>query len=134
MAVTAPFDGEAEVIRWKDGDTVRIWLHSRVAGPSETWQKTKLDVRLQGWNAPETRGVERPLGLRCWWDLKRWATGRRFTLVTDWDTDRYGRLLGDLLPEWRDGDVAGFTWGSWVFGWSLSAGYGGVDRYRRLNA
>jgi endonuclease YncB( thermonuclease family) len=88
------------VVRVVDGDTAYVLDAAR----------TQHKVRLQGIDAPE-RG--QPFGKRSKEHLSDLIAGQ--DVVVDWDKrDRYGRIVGKILDEERDVNLAmvraGYAW------------------------
>lgn len=89
-----------EVIRVVDGDTLHVELPS---GRVEV-------VRLQGFDTPEVGGraecqAERMLGQLATTVLRSTLDKSALTLKTEWETDRWGRLLATGLLD-EDVDLA----------------------------
>jgi micrococcal nuclease len=82
---------KGDVIKVVDGDTVDILVD---LGFSIT---TLIRFRLCGINAPETRGVERPEGVKAKRFLKNKIDGKEVIVRTYQDrTGKYGRYLADI--------------------------------------
>ena len=88
----------ARVVRVIDGDTLEL----EVDLGFKTWRRDKF--RLAGYNAPETRGIERDMGDMATDALRDLltATGDVVIVETKRNPDKYGRWLA-LLYDSRTG-------------------------------
>lgn len=80
-----------------DGDTIRVNIDLGF-----NFWKMNETVRLIGIDAPELRGIERPLGLKSKeWLMSKIPPGSKIILQTEKDKqEKYGRYLGTI---WVDG-------------------------------
>ncbi len=86
-----PYVYSAEVERVIDGDSlvVTLDLFDRIHAHG-------VQIRLHGYNAPETRGREREMGKRAAAELEdilRWSASAGLLLVETVERDKYGRWL-----------------------------------------
>jgi len=89
----------ALVLRVVDGDTVDLEVRIDCGFRIRTSFQDRF--RLYGINAPETRGPERPEGLRSTEALREWCEGKEVVVETLKDKKgKYGRYLAIL---WLDG-------------------------------
>lgn len=82
-----------------DGDTYRCTIDLG-------WNiDYRVTVRLRGYNAPETKGVEKEAGKAVSQFVRGWIerqAGNALHLQSD-EWDKYGRSLGDILADQPDG-------------------------------
>lgn len=80
-----------------DGDTIRVNIDLGF-----NFWKMNETIRLSGIDAPELRGIERPLGLKSKeWLEKKIPIGSKIIIQTEKDKqEKYGRYLGTI---WADG-------------------------------
>lgn len=81
---------EAIVLKIIDGDTVDLMVNLGF----NTWNKAR--IRFYGINAPEIKGVERPLGLKSKEFLSTLIKVGDTISITTHGIDKYGRWLATL--------------------------------------
>jgi micrococcal nuclease len=109
----------ATVSRVVDGDTLKfeVTLFNVVV---------RGTCRMLGYNAPEIRGEERPLGLEAAEKLKELVGDGEVLVLAEENADRYGRWLCDIFLE--DGTHVNAEMRQWL----EEQGYAGVGKYDRL--
>ena len=109
----------------------RVEADKIVDGDTFTFRHAHLDVdisgtcRMTGYNAPEVRGKEKPLGLEASTRLAKLLT-RSQVKITAEKRDRYGRWLCDVWLE--DGTHVNTDMRAWL----ENKGFKGVGKYDYL--
>lgn len=93
VGVVAMYEYRARLVRVIDGDSLVLDIDLGF----DVWMCNR-NVRLLGYNAPEIRGPERPMGLLAKKRLEQLLADRpEFTIATYKDRgDKYGRYLVDV--------------------------------------
>lgn len=118
LAVAEDNRFSAKVLSVQDGDTIRIEQRVRNVHIEET-------CRLVGYNAPETRGKEKPLGEKAEKKLRSMVRDKTLTVQAS-ERDKYGRLLCNAWL--KDGTHVNAAMRSWL----ESIGYKGVGKYDHM--
>jgi micrococcal nuclease len=119
------FEYPFTLLRVLDGDTVEG--HADLG----FFISRKVTVRLEGVNAPETKGAEKEVGLMVKQCVERWfksqtsGGGMRVWLISK-QVDKYGRVLGVLTP--RGPVIAPLPLNEWLLSTKLVQPYDGGAR------
>ncbi len=90
MAPIKPFVYDAKIVRVIDGDTFDFVIDLGFS------MNVKERLRLYGVNTPETRGEERPEGLRVKKYVTKKILGKTFEILV-YKKGKYGRYVADLM-------------------------------------
>jgi micrococcal nuclease len=101
----------AVVVKLVDGDTLELMVD---LGFRMTFRDR---FRIRGIQAPETRGAERELGLRCQLALAALVPPGTPVVVTTHKAEKYGRWLADVSLDDGDSLAARLVRDGWVVEW-----------------